>query len=162
MPHTTGSIHNAVVLFWSGVFITVQIWKGGATWSKHDVNMWCNLATTFLIPWALSLSIDEIIWWLFSVPCSPIKPSPPMYVLMCGMQCFSNMCCFGMLLNGNIFLYIDMYLSIAASVLVPELGSIGSVWHMAQWKRLTLPPPPPPRMDTSIHRQESARLGTGI
>ena len=68
MAHTTGSIHNAVVLyviivqFWKGVFITVQFRREGATWSKCAVNMWCNLATTFLIPYALPLSIDEIIW----------------------------------------------------------------------------------------------------
>ena len=139
MAHTTGSIHNAVVLyviivqFWRGVFITVQFRREGATWSKCAVNMWCNLATTFLIPYALPLSIDEIIWWLFSVPFSPIRPSATRF-FMCGLQCFSNMCCFfRMVLNGNIFLCINMFLSISASILVTELGSVGSVWDMAQW-----------------------------
>ena len=128
MTHTASSIHNAVVLYIyhsSASDTCIQhsssLLREGATWSKCAVKMWCSFANLFLIPCALSLSIKDIIWWLFSVPCSPIRPSPTLYIFMCGMQCFSNMYCFGMVLNGNIFLYIVMYLSIAASVLVSDL-----------------------------------------
>ena len=55
-------LYVIIVQFWRGVFITVQFQKEDATCSKCAINVWCNLATPFLIPCALSLSIDKIIW----------------------------------------------------------------------------------------------------